>query len=239
MIVLREFTDSGTNAFKQYLTQAREQPELPVPWDLLEDNAHTRPIEPRTIVEGRSFANRGEAAAYLRDLLSDLPEQSAAVNAGLWNWLTLFFFNEICPARAGKRAVKNHYYYLFEPKNARHSYRHLLYISWRIICLAPDKNRLFMSGSVASLDKVTSEVMKRLFLTRIPCIFEVLDRLYWDDTRKRPRPGITDFRNVKPGDLVHRFPIRMRQLERTYDLLTLKADQLVELLGEEFAVAVK
>jgi hypothetical protein len=43
-----------------------------------------------------------------------------------------------------------------------------------------------------------------------------------------------DFRNVKPGDLVHRFPIRIRQLEKTYDLVSLTADQLIELLGDEF-----
>jgi hypothetical protein len=95
-------------------------------------------------------------------------------------------------------------------------------------------DRLYLNNSVSSLDKVTAEVMQRLYLTRIPCVFEVLDRLYWDDSRGKARPGIVDYRSVKPGDLVHRFPLRIRQLEMTYDLMSLTADQLIELLGDEF-----
>lgn len=75
--------------------------------------------------------------------------------------------------------------------------------------------------------------MKRLFLTRIPCIFEVLDRVYWDESRARARTGVVQG-TVKPGDLRHRFPIRIRQLEMTYDLFSLIANQLIELLGREF-----
>ena len=91
-----------------------------------------------------------------------------------------------------------------------------------------------MTAPVSSLDQVTNRVMSRLFLTRIPCIFEALDRLYWDEERGKARAGIVDQKVVKPGDLRHRLPIRVRQLERTYDLFSLTADQLVELLGAEF-----
>jgi hypothetical protein len=74
-----------------------------------------------------------------------------------------------------------------------------------------------------------------LYMTRIPCFFEVLDRLYWDEKRGRARPGVTDFQKVTAGNLVHRLPIRIRQLEKTYDLHSLTADQLLSLLGDEFA----
>ena len=78
--------------------------------------------------------------------------------------------------------------------------------------------------------------MKRLYLTRIPCIFEVLDRLYWDESRDRPRPAMATPR-VRAGDLTHRLPQRIRQLEKTFDLMSLNADQLVDLLGDEFSFA--
>ena len=64
-------------------------------------------------------------------------------------------------------------------------------------------------------------------------MFEVLDRLYWDEDRGKARVGVVG-QQVRPGDLMHRFPLRIRQLERTYDLLSLNADQLIELLGDEF-----
>ena len=84
------------------------------------------------------------------------------------------------------------------------------------------------------MDQVTTEVMKRLFLTRIPCIFEVLDHLYWDEQRGRARTGMVTRASIKAGDLIHRLPIRIRQLEMTYDVFSLTADQMIELLGEEF-----
>ena len=46
---------------------------------------------------------------------------------------------------------------------------------------------------------------------------------------------MTDFQKVTAGNLVHRLPNRIRQLEKTYDLHSLTADQLLSLLGEEFA----
>jgi hypothetical protein len=204
---------------------------------MLEDETLSEAVKPQVTVEPQRFATRRAAAEYLSSRLTPLSEQDAAVNAGLWTWLTLFFFDELCPPSGAGRRVKNDYHYVFEPKNPRHFYRHLLFIAWRSIRLAREHARLFLNCPVSTLDKFTVEVMKRLYLTRIPCIFEVLDRLYWDGERGRVRAGVTDFQTVKPGDLVHRFPIRMRQLEKTYDLFSLNADQLIELLGPEFQTA--
>lgn len=76
--------------------------------------------------------------------------------------------------------------------------------------------------------------MSKLYLTRIPCIFEVIDRLYWDATRGRVRTGGLNPWPGSPGDLTNRLPLRIRQLEKTYDLVSLDADRLLELLGDEF-----
>lgn len=91
-----------------------------------------------------------------------------------------------------------------------------------------------LNTPISTLDKVTTEVTKRLYLTRIPCMFEVLDRLYWDPKRQGPRKGITP-NTARRGDLPHRFPARIQQLEKTFDLQSVTATQLVELLGDEFS----
>jgi hypothetical protein len=76
--------------------------------------------------------------------------------------------------------------------------------------------------------------MKRLFLTRIPCFFELLEKIYLDPETNRTRKGMVDTTRITPGDLTHRLPTRIRQLEKTYDLHSLSTDQLLELLGPEF-----
>jgi hypothetical protein len=233
-MILREFNPAGIAAFKAFLAECRENPRSAAPMTLLLDERMTEVVKPRTNVEAQHFTLRREAADYLRRLLAPLPEDEVAENPGLWSWLSLCYFDQVCPLRGGRRTVKNDYSYVFDAKNTRNFYRHLLFISWYAAHIASPHDRLFMSAPVSSLDKVTSEVMKRLYLTRIPCIFEVLDRLYWDEDRGRGRVGIVDPRTTKAGDLTHRFPIRMRQLEKTYDLFSLTADQLIELLGAEF-----
>lgn len=231
---VRQFTLAGIEAFRRFLAACRLDPSLPAPWELLEEDSLTERVIPHLEVQQRSFGTRREAAEYLTSLLAPLPQDGVAKNAGLWTWLSFFFLNEICPLRSGTRLVKNDYYYVFEPDNARHCYRHLLFIAWHAHRIAKPFDRLFMCQPLSVLDKITEEVMKRLYLTRIPCIFEVLEQLYWDEVNQRPRRGIADARNIRRGDLYHRFPIRIRQLEKTYDLVSLNAEQLLELLGEEF-----
>ncbi len=232
-MILREFTPAGIEAFRNFLSTAREEPATALPTELLEDERLTTVIAPKIELEPRQFVTKGDAAIYLTEKLALLSPDAIANSAGLWTWMTLYFFDQVCPATDGRRLVRNSYHYIFEPKNSRHFYRHLLFIAWRIQNVAPSHNRLMLSSSISTLDKATSEVMKRLYLTRIPCIFEVLDRLYWDEERGRIRLGVVG-QVVRAGDLMHRFPLRIRQLEMTYDLQSLNADQLIDLLGDEF-----
>jgi hypothetical protein len=234
-VKIRQFNRDGLSEFKRFLADARENPRHPVRRELLEDDRLTELIVPAVEVQPRSLPRREDAARCLKDLLKPLGDKAVVRNAGLWSWLTLFFFDEVCPAAGGQRLVKNDYHYLYEPANARHSYRHLLFIAWRVQQVAGSHTQLFLRGPLSTLDKMTSEVFKRLYLLRIRCLFEVLERLYWDAERGRPRSGCVDSQRVRPGDLTHRLPSRIRQLEKTYDLLDMTADQLLELLGDEFS----
>lgn len=233
-MIVRKFNGKGIAAFRGYLANWRENPELAVPRQMLEDDELTDGLSTSLEVAAQKFVSKADAATYLSQLLGALPEQSVAENDGLWTWLTLFFFEEVCPSENGRRVVKNDYHYVFEHRNSRHFYRHLLFIPWRVKCIARNHDRLILSSPLKTLDKVTTEIMKRLFLTRIPCMFEVLDRLYWDASKGAPRRGIASPGTIKPGDLYHRLPAKVRQLEKTYDLHSLNANQLIDLLGNEF-----
>ena len=231
---VRRFNADGIESFRKELAECRLQPSRDIPFELLTDRVLTETFSPQIEVEPQVFMTKKDAAVYFHRILEGVPKQQLLDDAGLWSWLSLYFFDLVCPKRGGVRKVRNDYTYVYEAKSIRHFYRHLLFVSWRTLDIAPTHNRLLLGTSISSLDKFSSEVIKRLYLTRIPCFFEVLDRLYWDDKRGRARPGVTDFQKVTPGNLVHRLPTRIRQLEKTYDLHTLSADQLISLLGKEF-----
>ena len=232
---LRRFRPDGIAEFRAFLNRLRDGADES-PEKLLKQETLTEVIVPETQIDPQPLATKGEAAHFLKDVLGHLERQTVRRDAGLWTWLTAVFFDSVCPLRGERRRVKHDSYYIFEPNNSRYTYRHLLFISWRILLLAPVHNRLFLTTRLDVLDTVTAEVTKRLYLTRIPCIFEVLDRLYWDPDRQRVRKGMTSTK-TRAGDLNHRLPTRIRELEKTYDLQSLNADQLLELLGEEFSFA--
>lgn len=231
---LRAFNDAGIQAFRNYLDRCRSEPTLTPPTELLEDDALSQPISPMIEVEPRAFGTKEDAARYLTERLAVLPEPAVDRNVGLWSWLTLFYFDSVVPARDGRRVVRNEYYYIVD-LDSRYVYRHLLRVAWLILKVAPTHNRLMLTTPVSILDKVSERTMARLYLSRIPCFFEVIDRLYWDPKRGRSKVGIANPNSkAKPGDLDNRLPMRIRQLEMTYDTQSLAADQLIELLGSEF-----
>lgn len=233
---LRRFNAKGIEAFTQFLSQCRLTPSNEDGRSLLTQRSLTEEMTPDCEIAEAKFETKADAAEFLSNALASIPSGEVEQDAGLWTWLALFFLDSICPVRDGKRLVRNDYHYVFEPRNNRHFYRHLLFLPWRVRQLAPVHNRLFLKSRISTLDKLNTEVMKRLYLTRIPSIFEVLDRLYWDEKSKSPRKGITG-NKIQAGDLTHRLPIRIRQLEKTYDLQSLNAGQLLELLGDEFSFA--
>ena len=233
--LVRRFNADGIEAFRRELAECRTAPTRDIPSEMLTDPMLTESVLPSVEIELRGFKTKGDAAVYFHQIFGGIPKQQLLEDAGLWTWLSLYYFEIVCPKHSGIRKVRNDYTYVYEAKSIRHFYRHLLFVSWRTLDIAPTHNRLLLSTSISSLDKFSSEVIKRLYMTRIPCFFEVLDRLYWDEKRGRARPGVTDFQKVTAGNLVHRLPNRIRQLEKTYDLHSLTADQLLSLLGEEFA----
>ena len=235
---LRRFNLHGISAFRQHLALLREQPSIQTPASLLEDPELTQIVSPEINIAEINFSTKHDAATYFSTVLARLQPEEVAMDAGLWTWLSLFYFDSVCPQTSGNRTPKNDYHYIFEPRNMRHFYRHLLFAAWHINRLAKPFTRLFLRSRISVLDSLTSETLKRLFITRIPCIFEVLDRLYWDEAKKRPRPGAVSSKPT-PGNLSHRLPHRIAQLEKTYDLMSLNADQLLELLGPEFPVPPK
>ena len=231
---LRRFNKAGIDAFRRFLAACRENPREPVPMDLLESDEYTILFSDEINVAPHEFSSRRDAADYFQDLLSPLSADAVRKDAGMWTWLSLCYFDQICPDLNANRKVRNDYTYIYMPDESRYFYRHLLFIAWHVKQVAPEHNRLFLDRSLINRDSITTEVFKRLYITRIPSIFENLDRLYWDSSNSRPVKGIVSPGKVTAADLTHRLPTRIRQLEKTYDLQSLNADQLLEILGDEF-----
>lgn len=231
---VRRFNDRGTAAFEAFLDGARHGEDSDPPTDFLINPEFTESLSADVAIDASPLKSRRNAAERLASALEPIHESEVEHDAGLWTWLSLLFFDDVAPKSNGKRTVRNDYQYVYAARSQRYWYRHLLFIAWHVFRIAPEHNRLYLDKPVAPLDKYTELTLKSLHITRIPCIFEVLDRLYWLDAEGRPRTAMTSPERATPGNLYHRLPLRLRQIEKTFDLISLNADQLIELLGEEF-----
>ena len=242
---VREFNKEGIEAFRRFLEECRvsekngeistRQELKPERLKLLQDEKLSSKVQPVCEVADVSFTTKGEAAASLQKMLKKIPESELVKNVGLWSWLSLRYFDLIRSEGGKVRSINNDYYYILDINSRFYfHYRHLLFVSWTILNIAPEHNRLMLSTPVSTLGGVTIEIMKRQHLRRIPYIFELLDKLYWDESRGQARKGTT---GKGRGSLTERLPMRIQQLEMTYDLQGMSADNLIELLGEEFQLA--
>src|SRR5690242_9921669 len=95
---LHRFNSDGIGEFVGYRASLAVDPTLPPPVELLEDPALTELVLGDVEVANRSFANRLEAGEFLNQLLDTANVRTPERDAGLWSWLTLFYFDEVCPA---------------------------------------------------------------------------------------------------------------------------------------------
>src|SRR5581483_8297431 len=96
---LRRLNTQGLAAFNAYLDNLETNDALPVPTNLLEDPAHTEAVSPAVALEVKPFGSRFAAARYLFETFSTAGLPDIDRDKGLWAWVTLLYFDEVCPIK--------------------------------------------------------------------------------------------------------------------------------------------
>src|SRR4051794_31884594 len=100
MPVVRQLTEAGIAAFRQYLEGLSAGTTGPPPTHLLTAEEMSAPLGADVEVECRAFTSKRDAAEYLVSRLAGLDRAEVDNNGGLWSWLSLFYFDQVCPPSA-------------------------------------------------------------------------------------------------------------------------------------------
>jgi hypothetical protein len=231
--ILRRFNDAGIAEFVRRIETLRTGGAAEIDDAFVTDGKLTEPIVPEVPLERPAFKTKRDAGAYLSERTRAARAVHGDDDRGLWTWLSAWHWDAVCPIREnGQRKVLNPLSYVFGYGFAKRQKQHLLAAATHVFELHPD-SRLLLNGPVYSLTQAAHEVLTRLSLMRINGVAELLDVLYWDKAADRIKRGVVD-NTPRPGDLRNRLPARIRQLEVTHDLTNLNAEQLLNLLGDEF-----
>lgn len=231
---LHRFNKDGVDAFAAYRSQLALEPKLLPPVNMLEDAALTELIPADIDVPRRNFSTRLEAGRFFNELIEaagvGIPER----DAGLWTWLTLFFFDEVCPPDGnGSRNPQDEARLLPLLDNHQRFYRHLLLGPYLIVrAHRDDPNRAIamLCNPLWKPGEIVEQLASRKELVTNHAVAEVATRLYYDPASGSFKRGAGS--SVKGA--ARRLAALLNQLDLTYYLYGMTADELLTLLPKEF-----
>lgn len=226
----RRLTHRGLAAFRKSLAAMRAGEAVEPPRHLLHDPRASEPLDDELLVERREFATRLDAARYLSRLLAGFHNIDEDVR--LWSWLSLFWFDQVCPARTdGTRSPGRDYRHILEPGYPV-GHRHLLAGPFLVHRVCGEEAKLLLCTPLHRENAFHHELASRQALLSNPAIIGAINLLYLDEDTGRPKRGAQDTARG-PGTL-RRFIDVIQQLDLNYDLYSMSAAAIVDLLPREF-----
>lgn len=236
---VRELNADGMARFERYLNQLRGGLTQSPPAELLYSDAYATVTDTGASVEEKVFDNRYEFGTYLADRLSVLDRRAISRNNGLWTWLALYYFDQLCPVTtAGTRNVRSIQAYVLPNRyDFRIYYRHLVRTPWLVVLDHREFARVLLipAGAIkeaplATRGEIIEQIASRQEYLGNPAIIQAAYSLYFDEKKARPRRGA----GGSAGGSPRRLATVLQQLGLTFDLGACRADTIRKLLPREF-----
>ena len=233
---VRRLNEQGIIAFCDFLNSLTSETPLAYPSALLIDPERTEEIVPSIDVEHRTFGSRYAAAEYFFTVFKGSALADIQRDRGLWAWLSLFYFDELCPADGrGQRKPGQNARWILETGVSWRYYRHLLAGPYSIYAAhsdSPKRTLLVLCGPLHQPGDIAEQIVSRLWIISTAGMMEAVSGLYYDPSTNRPKRGAA----TKAGRAtVRRFADIMNQFDVTWDLYSLEARDVIGMLPSEFS----
>ena len=230
---VRRLNDQGIERFTAFLDSLSGDAPMPYPSALLTDPDGTVEIQPTIEVEQRAFGSRYAAAEYLYNVFKDSNLTDIERDRGLWAWLSLFYFEQLCPLNArGQRKPGERARWILNTSGRRY-YRHLLagpFFVFRQHSDNPYRTLALLCGPLHQMSDVYLEIADSQQLVTNPAIIEAATWMYYDSEKGRLKRGTA---RDKPGG-ARRMGEVLSQFDCTWDLYSVSAEDVFALLPPEF-----
>lgn len=238
MPTVRVLNAEGLAEFAKYLAELRAAPSKAPPFELLTDGRYSDPLDPPVTIEQRSFNSAYEIGAYMIEVFDSFEDRLISRNHGLWSWLALFYFDQLCKpdASCNRKPLEDAVYVLEERFSFRRYYRHGIRTPWMAVKEHGEhaKVLLLTSGKGTRTD-INEQLGAYQHLFANKTIIASAYAMYFDATQQKPRRGA----GGKGGGSARRLASIARQLELTYDLQECTPSKFLALLPKEFKTWVR
>lgn len=230
---LRRLTPDGIKMFSDYLDALEESPAQPLPLHLLTDAASSELASDKADIEPMQFGNRYNAAKYLDELFINIGLVDVERDSGLWSWLALYYFDELCPLHGSERDPGARARYIADAKNYQRYYRHLLAGPYRIYRTHRHDPEIAMAVLCQPIDKpgdIVEQFASRQELVTNPSVMAVATMLYVDKASQKQKRGS----QTKNAGAARRLTSVLSQFDLTWDIYAMRANELNDILPKEF-----
>jgi len=191
-MLIRKLNDKGIERFRDYLAELRQGGKSPPPFDLLEDSDYTLSYREYAEVEPGTFETRLELARYLDQVLDPLFSGSLQDDVHLWSWLSLYFFDQVCPIEDnGLRKPGRDYRHILEP-GYPNGHNHLLagaYLVYSVYDLGVNLSRLLLWTPPNRESDFHHKLASRQTFITNKRLLEAADELYFNAAEGKPKKG--------------------------------------------------
>lgn len=230
---MRRLNEEGIRRMAAFLDSLTTEAPEAYPGSILSDSSTSEALSVVVSIEPRQFRRRYEAAHFLHERLSSsrLPEPER--DAGLWAWLALFWFDQLCPPdETGKRRPGEQARWIPRLDSARRYYRHLLlgpYLIYAAHADNPQRAMCVLCQPLHSPGDVVEQIAARPQLVTSSAVVGAATRLYCTGggALRRGAGGKGAGSARRLGDVIMQF-------DRTFDLHALDDVRLLEMLPREF-----
>ncbi|MBI2949004.1 MAG: hypothetical protein HYY23_15290 [Verrucomicrobia bacterium] len=227
--------EHGIGIFAAWIETLKQGGSVQAPSSVLTDAQFTEPLGVEVRVEARTFENRYEAAEYLHSLFVAAILADIERDRGLWAWLSLFYFDAVCPpGKGGLRKPGALARHVPEPGNYQRYYRHLLAGPYRIYRAhreRPERALALLCQPLDSPGDVVEQLASRQEVVTNPGILELATKLYVDQATHRLKRGA----GGKSSGSARRLYDVLEQFDLTWDLYASTGKELATVMPNEFA----
>ena len=164
---------------------------------------------------------------------------------GLFAWLALVFLPSLCKRTSSGSLATGKMYRYIPTRSTTDFYRHLVACPYWLLRRYGKLARIFLCQKAFIMPDVVEQIVSRPTLIDSQGVIELIDRFYWNEGTDSPRAGFTattrngdpppGFARTSPDPgTLRALEWTLGQLQCTYDLRSMTADQIMAKLPAEF-----
>ena len=231
---LSRLSTKGIEQFSVFLDSLNSPEPQGVPTWLL-DNADTSSVlEVDIDVQLTDCSSRFELAKYIDSKITDSGLKNIERDIGLWAWLALFYFEQLCPPDGeGRRKPGERARFIPAVEDYRKYYRHLVagpYLIYRAHRDDPSRVLAVLAGPVNRPGDIAEQLASRQEIVTNKAVMALATTLYISTSTRRPKKGAA---GRGPGS-ARRFADILNQFDLTWDLYAMQVQKMRKMMPQEF-----